>query len=87
VQAIQALAVEAAPPLGDRVGITVQVGSNPIIGRLVDLAAAQDEAGTEGQGLRRRVGVGNMAEVLTFFEKQPNARSFPSHEAHSLCKA
>jgi hypothetical protein len=68
VQAIQPLALEAASPLGNRVGITAQVGGDAVVRGLVSLAAAENDPGAEGNGLRRGVCVGGPPQLVKFFE-------------------
>src|SRR5205823_5336188 len=53
LQALQPLAMEASSPLGDGVGITVQIRRHTLIGRLVVLDAADNDACAESEGLRR----------------------------------
>jgi hypothetical protein len=53
--------MEASSPLGDRVGITVQIRRHALIGRFVVLDAADNDARAESDRLRRRVGVDELA--------------------------
>src|SRR5436309_2513451 len=46
------MAMEASSPLGDGVGITVQIRRHTLIGRLVVLDAADNDACAESDGLR-----------------------------------
>lgn len=68
MQAIQPLTLEAASPLGNRVGIAAQVGGDAIVRGSVPLAAAEDDPGTEGNGLRRRVRVGGPPQLVKLFK-------------------
>jgi hypothetical protein len=68
VQAIQPLALEATSPLGNRVGITVHVSGDAVVGGLVSLAAAEDDPGAEGHGLRCGVRIGGPPQLVKFFE-------------------
>jgi hypothetical protein len=68
VQAIQPLALEAASPLGNRVGVTAQLGGDAIIPGFVSLTTAEDDPSAEGNGLRCRVGVGRPPQLVKLFE-------------------
>jgi len=68
VQAIQPLALEAASPLGNRVGVTAQLRGDAIVSGFVSLATAENEPSAEGNGLRRRVGVGGPPQLVKLFE-------------------
>ena len=47
---------EAFAPLADGVAVAVQFGGDVLVGRVVRLGGAQDDAAAEGQGLGRGAG-------------------------------
>src|SRR5579862_7003531 len=85
-KAAEAAAAEAPAPLGDGAGIAAQFGGDLVVGGLVGLGAAEDEAGAEGEGLGRGVSVGQAAEVDELVGGQDDAWGFTGHGARSLCE-
>ena len=84
-KAVEATAAEAPAPFGDGAGVAAQFGGDLVIGGLVGLGAAEDEAGAEGEGLSRGVSVGQAAEVDKLVGGQDDAWGFTGHGARSLC--
>ena len=63
------MALEAAAPLGNGVGVATELSGDEVVARDAGLwpgGAQEDESGAEGQGLGRGVGVGQGAELLDF---------------------
>jgi hypothetical protein len=58
LESVQAAGDEAFPPLADGVAVTVQVGGDVLVGRVVRLGGPQDDAAAEGQ----RLGAGTGAD-------------------------
>src|SRR6266404_8806385 len=86
VQAVEALLAEAAPPAGDGGGVTGEFGGHLVVGGLGVAGAVEDDAGAEGQALRRGAGMGQVLEVVEFLVGQVDARCFASHGTRSVCQ-
>src|SRR5260370_7162290 len=89
VQAVEAVALEAAAPLGNGVGVAAELGGDEVVARDAGLwpgGAAEDDAGAEGQGLRGGGGVGEASELLVFVGGKAYRGCFASHEARSVCQ-
>ena len=84
-QAVEALALEAAAPLGDGVGVATEFGSDLVVGRLVGLTAAEEESCAEGQRLGCGVSEGKAAELLGVGGGEADAGCFAGHRALSVC--
>jgi hypothetical protein len=78
------MALEAAAPLGNRVGDTAELAGDLVVGRLVRRGTAEDKAGAEGEALRGGVGVDQAAEVEELIRGEDEAGGFAGHRAHSL---
>jgi len=78
-QAAEAMAVEAPPPAGDGVGVAAEFVGDLVVGGLVGLGAAEDEAGAEGEALGGGAGANQLLEQLRLAQVQANARGFAGH--------
>src|ERR1051326_4478809 len=78
-QAGEAVAVEAAAPAGDGVGIAAEFVGDLVVGRLVGLGAAEDDTGAEGEALRGGAGADQLLQQLRLAQVQVNAGGFAGH--------
>src|ERR1700693_5535691 len=85
-KAVEAAAAEAPAPLRDGAGVAAQFGGYVVVGGLVGLGAAEDEAGAEGEGLSRGVSVGQAAEGDELVGGEDDAWGFTGHGTRSLCE-
>src|SRR5213078_1120900 len=84
VQAVQAVALEAAAPLGHGVGVAAELSGDVVVARDAGLwpgGTAEDEAGAEGQGLRGGGSLGEASEAPVFDGSKADDGCFASHEA------
>ena len=64
MQASQTSSNEAFTPESDGMSITVEFGGDVLVGRLVVLSGAEDEAAAEGQCLGRGAGLSKRMELF-----------------------
>ena len=90
VEAVEAVTLEAAAPLGNGVRVAAELGGDVVVARDARHwpgGAAEDDAGAEGQGLRGGGGVGEASELPVFVGGKADDGCFASHEARSVCQS
>ena len=71
LQAREAVAEVAVPPLVHGIAATVELRGHTQVGRLVRLSDAEDEATAEGQTLGRGAGAGERLQAFAFAVPEP----------------
>jgi hypothetical protein len=80
MEAIKTEFAETSPPFGDGFRGAVEFEGDLLVGRAGVVSAAEDDAGTKGEGLRGRMSTQDFAEVNEFIRCQKDASGFPCHE-------